>query len=313
MRRIKALTTLTAVVALGLSACGGGGSGSDPMSDGDASGNSGGSSSAVTIGSANFSESALLAEIYAGALKAKGVDVDTKLNIGSRELYIKGIEDGSIDVVPEYTGVLRDFFAADSGTKTDASDAQGVYDELKEAVPDGLQVGSYSKAEDKDALVVTSETADKYSLKSLADLKDVAPDLTLGAAPEFKTRPTGVPGLEKVYGVKFGKFTTTDAGGPQTLKFLTQGRIDAGNLFTTNPQIAEQKLVVLEDPESLFGSQNIVPLVRDEVAGKVLDTLDAVGQKLDTETLTELVGKVDIDKQDPADVASEWLKSNGLG
>ena len=310
MRRIKALTTLTAVLALGLSACGG--SSDDPMAENtkDASGGGGNS---VVIGSANFSESALLAEIYAGALKKAGVDVSTKLNIGSRELYIKGIEDGSIDVVPEYTGVLRDFFATDSGTSTDASDAEGVYKELQDAVPDGLEVGSYSKAEDKDALVVTSDTADKYSLSSLADLKDVAPDLTLGAAPEFKTRPTGVPGLEKVYGIKFGKFTTTDAGGPQTLKFLTQGRIDAGNLFTTNPQIAEQDLVVLEDPESLFGSQNIVPLVRKEVAGDVLDTLNQVGQKLDTETLTELVGKVDIDKEDPADVAAEWLKSNGLG
>ena len=310
MRRIKALTTLAAVLALGLSACGSDG---DPMAENTKDAQGGGDSSAVTIGSANFSESALLAEIYAGALKAKGVDVSTKLNIGSRELYIKGIEDGSIDVVPEYTGVLRDFFAAESGGETSASDADGVYEELKKVVPDGLQVGTYSKAEDKDALVVTSETAQKYNLTAVGDLKDDAPDLTLGAAPEFKTRPTGVPGLEKVYGVKFGKFTTTDAGGPQTLKFLTQGRIDAANLFTTNPQIAEQDLVVLEDPESLFGSQNIVPLVRDEVAGDVVDTLNAVGQKLDTEGLTELVGKVDIDKQDPADVAAEWLKANGLG
>ena len=111
----------------------------------------------------------------------------------------------------------------------------------------------------------------------------------------------------------FGKFTTTDAGGPQTLKFLTQGRIDAGNLFTTNPQIAAQDLVVLEDPESLFGSQNIVPLVRDEVAGDVVDTLNKVGDALDTATLTELVGKIDIDKEDPADVAAEWLEANDLG
>jgi osmoprotectant transport system substrate-binding protein len=310
MRRIKALTTLTFALALGLSACGG--SSDDPMAK-DSKDSGGGGGSSVVIGSANFPESALLAEIYAGALKKAGVDVSTKLNIGSRELYIKGIEDGSIDVVPEYTGVLRDFFAKDSGGSVSASDAPGVYVELKKVVPDGLQVGSYSKAEDKDALVVTSQTAQKYNLSSLADLKDVAGDLTLGAAPEFKTRPTGVPGLEKVYGVKFGKFTTTDAGGPQTLNFLTQGRIDAGNLFTTNPQIPEKDLVTLEDPKSLFGSQNIVALVRDQVSGKVLPTLDKVGQALTTETLTELVGKVDVDKKDPADVAAEWLQQNNLG
>ncbi len=313
MRRIKALTTLAAVLALGLSACGGT-SDSDPTAN-DTGGSGGGGAGSVTIGSANFSESALLAEIYAGALEAKGVDVSTKLNIGSRELYIKGIEDGSIDIVPEYTGVLRDFFVDQQGSgSTSASDAEGVYNELKDVVPDGLVVGGYSKAEDKDAVVVTSETADKYSLESIADLEGVAGKLTLGGPPEWKTRQTGVPGLKKVYGVDFGKFTVTDAGGPQTLNALTDGRIDAGNLFTTNPQIAEQDLVVLDDPESLFGSQNIVPLMREEVAtDQVVETLDKVGQALDTDTLTELVGKIDIDKQDPADVAQQWLEDNDLG
>jgi osmoprotectant transport system substrate-binding protein len=312
MRRTKALTTITAVLALGRSACGGS-SGGDPTAEDTGNGGSGGGS-AVKIGSANFSESALLAEIYAGALKSEGVEVSTQLNIGSRELYIKGIEDGSIDIVPEYTGVLRDFFAAQEGGEVSASDAEGVYAELKEVVPDGLVVGQYSKAEDKDAVVVTRETAEKYSLKSLGDLADVAGELTLGGPSEWKTRPTGIPGLEKVYGVTFGKFTVTDAGGPQTLNALVDGRVDAGNLFTTNPQIAEKDLVALEDPESLFGSQNIVALMREEVADDtVVKTLDEVGQALDTETLTELVGQIDVDKEDPADVAAQWLEDNDLG
>ena len=310
MRRIKALTTIAAVTALGLSACGSG----DPTAEEPAGDASGGGGTSITVGSANFSESALLAEIYAGALKAKGVDVSTKLNIGSRELYLKGIEDGSIDVVPEYTGVLRDFFVDRDGGTAEASDAQGVYDELKEVVPDDLVIGQYSKAEDKDAVVVTKDTAEEYDLTSIADLADVAGDLTLGGPSEWKTRPTGIPGLEKVYGVTFGKFTVTDAGGPQTLNALVDGRVDAGNLFTTNPQIVEQDLVALEDPESLFGSQNIVPLLREDVATEeVVETLDAVGQALDTATLTELVGKIDVDKEDPADVAAEWLEANDLG
>jgi osmoprotectant transport system substrate-binding protein len=309
MRRTTVITGL-ASLALGLSACGGGSD--DPMNEGSDSSGDGGTS--VVVGSANFSESALLAEIYAGALEADGMDVSTKLNIGSREVYIKAIEDGSIDVVPEYTGVLRDYFLAGEGGSEggEASDAQGVYDELVEAVPEGLVVGDYSEAEDKDALVVTQET-DEYDLQEIGDLSDVAGDLTLGGPPEWKTRSTGIPGLKDVYDVEFGSFTETDAGGPLTLKALTQGRVDAGNLFSTNPQIPANDLVVLEDPESLFGSQNIVPLLREEVAtDEAVAVLDEVGGKLTTESLTDLVAQVDIDKEDPADVAEQWLSDNDL-
>jgi osmoprotectant transport system substrate-binding protein len=313
MRRTSALTGLTASLALVLSACGGGSE--DPMEEGSGSDDGGGGGGSVVVGSANFSESALLAEIYAGALEANGMDVQTRLNIGSREVYIKAIEDGSIDVVPEYTGVLRDYFLAGEGGAEggEASDAQGVYDELVEAVPEGLVVGDYSEAEDKDALVVTQETADEYDLQEIGDLSDVAGDLTLGGPPEWKTRSTGIPGLKDVYDVEFGSFTETDAGGPLTLKALTQGRVDAGNLFSTNPQIPANDLVVLEDPESLFGSQNIVPLLREEVAtDEAVAVLDEVGGKLTTESLTDLVAQVDIDKEDPADVAEQWLSDNDL-
>jgi osmoprotectant transport system substrate-binding protein len=310
MRRTTALTGLTASLALALSACGGGSE--DPMESGS-DGSGGGE--AVVVGSANFSESALLAEIYAGALSGAGTEASTRLNIGAREVYIKAIEDGSIDVVPEYTGVLRDYFLAGEGGSEggSASDAQGVYDELKEAVPEGMVVGDYSEAEDKDAVVVTQETAEENDLQEIGDLADVAGDMTLGGPPEWKTRQTGIPGLEEVYGVTFGDFTETDAGGPLTLKALTQGRIDAGNLFSTNPQIPANDLVVLEDPESLFGSQNIVPLLREEVAtDEVVTALNEVGEKLTTDELTDLVAQVDIDKEDPADVAEQWLSENDL-
>lgn len=309
MKRMTAVTGLAASLALALSACGG--DSEDPLAEED-TGSSGGSE--VVVGSANFSESALLAEIYAGALEADGMDVSTKLNIGSREAYIAGVEDGSIDVVPEYTGVLRDYFLdvakQEPGT---AVEAQEVYQELVDAVPSGLVVGDYSEAEDKDAVVVTSDTAEEYDLTEIGDLADVAEDLTLGGPPEWKTRQTGLPGLEEVYGVEFGEFVETDPGGPLTLNALLQERVDAGNLFTTNPQIPENDLVVLEDPESLFGSQNIVPLMREDVATEEVEqTLNEVGEKLTTETLTDLVGQIDIDKEDPADVAEQWLSDNGL-
>lgn len=310
MKRMTAVTGLAASLALALSACGGGSE--DPLAEEEDTGSSGGSE--IVVGSANFSESALLAEIYAGALAADGMEVSTKLNIGSREAYIKGVEDGSIDVVPEYTGVLRDYFldvaGEDPGT---AVEAEEVYQELVDAVPNGMVVGDYSEAEDKDAVVVTSDTAEEYDLTEIGDLADVAEDLTLGGPPEWKTRQTGLPGLEEVYGVEFGEFVETDPGGPLTLNALLQERVDAGNLFTTNPQIPENDLVVLEDPESLFGSQNIVPLMREDVASEEVEqTLNEVGEKLTTETLTDLVGQIDIDKEDPADVAAQWLSDNGL-
>jgi osmoprotectant transport system substrate-binding protein len=142
----------------------------------------------------------------------------------------------------------------------------------------------------------------------------VAGKLTLGGPPEWKTRFTGVPGLEKVYGVKFGDFTETDAGGPLTLKALLDDRVQAGNLFTTDPNIGAEHLVVLDDPKSLFAAQNIVPLVRQDAdSATVSDTLNKVSAKLDTDTLAGLVTKVVIDKQDPQDVAKDFLSETGLG
>ena len=300
--------------ALLLSACGS----EDPLAEDndspspdDASGGAGAGAETLVIGSANFSENALLAEIYAGALTAAGVDVETKLNIGAREIYLKAMEPGdeSVDVVPEYTGVLRDYFEPDQP----GTDAEEVYQELTASLPDYLTVLEPSAAEDKDAVVVTQETAEEYSLTSIADLAEVGGDLTLGGPPEWKTRPTGVPGLEKVYGVTFGDFRELDAGGPLTLRALVNGQVDAGNLFTTNPNIESEDLVTLEDPESLFAAQNVVPLVRtDALTDDVETTLDEVSAALDTETLVELNAEVEIEKKDPADVAQGFLADNDL-
>ncbi len=309
MKRSPLLASLASVALLGLAACGGGDS--DPLAT-DSSGDSGssGDGQALVVGSANFPENALLAEIYAGALDGAGIDTSTKLNIGSRETYVPGLLDGSIDILPEYTGNLRLYF--DEGAT--ASEPAEVYDELKAALPDGLAVLDYAEAEDKDAVVVTQDTADQYSLASIGDLAPVAGDLTLGGPPEWKTRSTGVPGLKKVYGVTFGDFTETDAGGPLALKALLDGRVDAANLFTTDPNIAAENLVVLDDPDSLFAAQNVVPLVRtDAVDDTVTSTLNEVSAALDTETLGQLVTRVVVDKEDPETVAADFLDQAGVG
>jgi osmoprotectant transport system substrate-binding protein len=309
--RTPVRTLALATAGLLLAACGGE---SDPLTAEESdspSGSSGGSGGSVTIGSANFSENTLLAEIYAGALTAAGVDVDTKLNIGAREIYLQAMKPGdeSVDIMPEYTGVLRDYFKPDQK----GTDAAEVYDELTASLPDYLTALEPSAAEDKDAIVVTQETADKNGLTSIGDLAPVAGDLTLGGPPEFKTRFTGIPGLKEVYDVEFGDFRELDAGGPLTLRALVNGQIDAGNVFTTDPNIESENLVALEDPESLFAAQNVVPLVRTDVLTDDIEaTLNKVSAALDTQTLVELNGQVILDKQDPADVAQTFLADNGL-
>jgi osmoprotectant transport system substrate-binding protein len=300
MNRTKTPLVLAIGAALlSLAACGGGDALDTRTADSDT----------IVVGSADFTESALLAEIYAGALEAKGVTVEKTLNIGSREAYIPALQDGSIDLIPEYTGVLAQYFNEDAT----ATESDAVYEELKAALPDTLAVLEKADAEDKDAIAVTRETADEYSLTSLSDLASVAGDLTLGGPPEWKTRPSGVLGLEKVYGAKFKSFRALDAGGPLSVQALKNGQVDAANLFTTDPNIAANDFVVLEDPESLYAAENVVPLItKSKLDDTISDTLNEVSANLDTPTLAALLERVVIDKEDADDVAADFLSEHGL-
>ena len=300
----------TAIALMSLAACGGSDNNNDVFATGSSSSSSSsGGGSSITVGSANFPESVLLANIYAGALKAKGVDVTTKLNIGSREAYIPALQDGSIDLIPEYTGVLAQYF--DKSAK--ATDSEGVYKELQAALPAELTVLDKSAAEDKDSVAVTKATADKLQLKSIADLQGKSKDLVLGGPPEWKTRETGVPGLKKVYGLEFKSFRPLDAGGPLSVQALKNGQVDAANIFTTDPSIPANSFVVLEDPKSLFAAQNVVPLAtKAKVNDTVSGALNAVSAKLDTATLSDLLTQVVVDKKDADTVAKEFLTKAGL-
>jgi osmoprotectant transport system substrate-binding protein len=300
--------TLVAVTAASLMATAACGSSDDPLAK-DSSSSSGGSSSSIKVGSADFPESALLAEIYAGALEAKGVKVEKKLNIGAREAYIPALQDGSIDLIPEYTGVLRDYFKkGQTGT-----DAEAVYTELKSSVPATLTVLDKSAAEDKDALVMKKSKADELGVKSIADLAGKASTLTVGGPPEWKTRDTGIPGFKKIYGLEFKAFRPLDAGGPLTLAALKNGQIDAGDLFTTDPSIAANDLVALEDPKNMYAAQNVVPLITKSKSNPTIQgALNAVSAKLDTATLAALLKEVVVDKKDADAVAKEFLTKSGL-
>jgi osmoprotectant transport system substrate-binding protein len=307
MTRIRIALALTASAALfGVAGCGSGAS--DPLATGGSAGKA--DAGTILVGSANFPESALLAEIYAGALSAKGVKIEKKLNIGSRETYIPALKDGSIDLIPEYTGVLAQYF--NKGVK--ATDADGVYAELKAALPGTLTVLDKSAAQDKDAVVVTKDTATKLNAKSIGDLASQAKNLTLGGPPEWKIRPTGVPGLKKVYNLDFKTFRALDTGGPLSVQALKNGQVDAVNLFTTDPSIAANGFVVLDDPKNLFAAQNVVPLItKSKVNDTISAALNAISAKLDTATLGEMVKEVVVDKKDTVVVAKEFLTSNGLG
>ena len=322
LRTIRPALLIAGAVAasLALSACG---SSSDPLAGSStssaaatsaasgASGSAGSGSAAaggtITIGSANFPENATLANIYAEALKAKGIEVATNLNIGERAVYIKALQDGSIDLVPEYSGVLLQYFDKAATAVT----AEDVFAALQKATPDGLKVLTQSAAENKDAVVVTKETADANNLKTIADLAPVASTFILGGPPEWQTRPTGVPGLKEKYGLTFKEFKPLDVGGPLTVAALKSDQIQAGNLFTTDPAIAANQFVALEDPNNLFAAQNVLPLINaDKATPEVQQVLDAVSAKLTTEALLELNTKVQVDKEDSVQVAQEWVAAN---
>lgn len=294
------------VAALGLAACG---AGDDPLASDNASG---GASGTVTVGSANFAESELLAEIYSQALEAKGVTVERKFNIGARELYLKALQDGSIDLLPEYNGALLSALAT-GGAPEGVSTPEQVLTELKKVLPAGTEVLEQSAAEDKDTLTVTRETATEHNLKTIADLQPVAGQLVIGAGPEWQERYQGLKGLEELYGLKFKEFKPLDSGGPLTVKALQDGSIDVGNIFSTDSSITSNDFVVLEDPKNLYLAENIIPLIRTEAKNDTVSgALNGVSAKLTTENLTSYLAKVQVDKQDTATVAKAFLTDNGL-
>jgi osmoprotectant transport system substrate-binding protein len=262
----------------------------------------------IIVGSADFPESQLLAKIYSGALAAKGIKVDTKLNIGSREVYMPALLDGSIDLIPEYAGATLSYLdkAATAHAPKDVLAA------LEKALPKGVSMLAASDAQDSDVLAVTEETAKKYKLTSIEDLKPIAAKLTLGGPPEWKTRKEGVVGLKDIYGLKFKSFKTLDVAGPLTLSALTNGQVDAADMTSTDPAMKASKLVALKDTQNLFPAQNIVPIIAStKVSDQVTATLKAVSAELTTEDLIEMNGR--LANQESFDtVAGDWLAKHKL-
>jgi len=292
-----------------LAACGGG---DDPLSTTDTT-SSGADSATVIVGSANFPESELLAEMYSQVLEKAGAKVTRKFNIGAREVYLKALDDGSIDLLPEYNGALLAGLSDSGSAPEGVSTPEQVLEALKKVLPKGTEVLEQSAAEDKDTLSVSAETASKYNLKTFEDLAPVAGELVCGAGPEFQERYQGLVGLKQLYDVQFKEFKALDAGGPLTVGALVDGSIQVGNIFSTDSAITTNKFVSLEDTKNLFLAQNILPLIRSSKnTSQITDALNGLSAKLTTENLTEYLAKVQVDKQSSADVAKAYLGSLGL-
>ncbi len=285
-----------------LSACGS----SDPTAAPEAS--DGGEK--IVVGSFAFPESEILGEIYAQALEAKDIEVDTKFNIGPRQQTIPALQDGSINLIPEYNGNLLAYYDPEYAERT----TEEVDGALTDAVAkDKLVVLDSAEAEDKDAYVVTRATADK-GVATIGDLSKIEP-FKLGANPQFGELGYGIPGLKKVYGVSDVKFVPIeDFGGPDTVKALVDDSVQVADIYTTSPALTAEDLVVLEDPENMISAQNVIPLVAEKVNSEELaEVLNAVSAALTTDGLIALRDRVEGDeKASAATAAKDWLEENDL-
>jgi osmoprotectant transport system substrate-binding protein len=298
---------VAAIVAasLALAACGSSGKGnSNPLTGG------GGSKGSVVVGSANFPEDELIAEVYVLALQHKGVKVTSKFNIGSREVYYPEIKKGAISILPDYNGAL---LLTSVDTKSTATSTSNVNSALQAKLPSTLEILNSAPAQDKDSVTVTQTLAAKDHLKSISDLKPYAEKLVIGGPSEFKTRQEGLLGLEKIYGLHFKNFVPLDESGPVTLKALTSNRVQAADVFTTTPQIITEHLVSLSDPKSLFAAQNVTPLVyKKAMTPTITNTLNEVSAKLTTEALLAMDKAVILDHANYSTVATGFLQHVGL-
>ncbi|MFK4789169.1 ABC transporter substrate-binding protein [Microbacterium sp. ZW T5_56] len=302
LTRRFALAVLTAA-ALALAGC----ASSDPLGGSSSTGTDSTGSAApadtIVVGSQAYYSNEIIAEIYAQALEGAGNTVERKFNIGQRDAYMPALESGEVTLFPEYTGNLLQWL----DKSTTATGDDDVYAALKAAMPTSLTVLDQAPATDQDSYTVTAKFASEHSLTTIEDLAKV-PDLTLGGPPELQERPYGPSGLKSIYGVDVTFSPTADT----TVDELIAGGIQVGNVYTADPRIATDDLVVLQDTKSMFLASHVVPVVNKDVADKVADTINAVSAKLTADALRELNKESTVDQKSAPDIAKAWLADQGL-
>jgi osmoprotectant transport system substrate-binding protein len=266
---------------------------------------------AVTIGDKNFTEEYILGSLYQEALQAKGYKVTLKGNIGSSEITYKALQAGQIDMYPEYTGVILTVIA---GNNTAPHSAQQTYGEAKAYVEKhGFTLLDPTPFYDTDALGTLKSFAAKNHLTTISDLKKLGKSVKLGGAPEFATRQEGLLGLKSVYGVD-PTFVPLAIG--LTYTALDSGKVQASDVFTTDPQLTTGKYTILTDPKNVFGVQNVAPIVKQSVVTAegpaFAQTLNRVSALLTIPAIQRMNAAVALDKQPPATVAHTFLAANGL-
>lgn len=300
--RIILLGAIVLACVLGLAACGD----TDPLDDAGAG--TGNSTQTIVIGSQDYYSNEIIAEIYAQALEAAGYAVDRQFRIGQREVYLPELESGSIDLFPEYTGPLLQYWNVD----TQARLADDVYAELKQAAPADLRVLDQSSATDQDSYVVTQAFADTWNIVTIEDLANVSVPLTFGANSEAENRPNGPKGLLNTYGIKVAFTPIEDGGGPLTVKALNDNDIQLAIIYTADPSIAENKLVSLVDTKGLFLASHVVPLASDNIDERAAGIINAVSASLTPEGLISLNQRSVNEQLPAATIAADWLVAKNL-
>ncbi|MFJ6169643.1 ABC transporter substrate-binding protein [Curtobacterium sp. NPDC092190] len=305
MTTARIRVALAAATALGVAAALTGCSSGDPLSSGSSASSD---SKTIVIGSQQYYSNEIIAELYAQVLEKDGFTVERNFNIGQREVYIPQLEKGAIDVMPEYSGNLLQYFDKESTAKS----ADQIDEALEKALPKGLRVLDEADATDQDSYTVTKQFSEENDVTSLADLKDVKEKLTVGANSEFQTRPYGPDGLKSVYGVDVDFKAVEDSGGALTVKALKDGTVQLADIYSADPSIKANDFVSLKDPENLILPQNVIPVVSDKVDEKAADAIDEVNEKLTTDKLIELNEKSVTDKEKASQIAKQFLQDEGL-
>lgn len=266
-----------------------------------------GSDAPIVVGSQDYYSNEILAETYAQALEAAGYAVDRQFRIGQREVYVPELESGAIDVMPEYTGNLLQYLRPEAN----ATRPEDVLAALVGALPAALTALAPAEASDQDSYVVTTDFAKEHGVESIGDLAGID-DLVLGGNSELETRPYGPKGLKNVYGVDVAFTPIEDSGGALSLKALRSGQVRIIDVYSSDPALASKDLTVLKDPEGMFLSSRVVPIVSSRVDAGAAEALNRVSAALDSADLVEMNRRATQDAAPPATIAKEWLEREGL-